>query len=317
MDPLAGESEELEEEENLVTLNLASLLPMAISRPFVERATVELEKMGYRGVGILPFSWSLQDPDKISMALPVTSIERAWNPTERDGWYGLMDVVSGMIHRDIQAPKLQDFVAFPSRYKSEVAYYRWAMDNVSNPQRYPYGLTDVVHKLPDYPLSGFSSIGVSATILEINPGLNLTPQEISEKLLAGSSMIKGIKRIVCDTKHLRRGLKPNEAAKIARSYPGKPVINVLGEWENTLRIFSAAGQIGQVDLQAMDPVELIDTLRGVPTELDDVMSAIVKSRFDGTVRVEFMMKVYDQVRPGYAMGVAKDAHDYLRDKFKK
>src|SRR3989338_1866724 len=199
--------------DNEICMNIASLLPMAVLRPYVEYASRKLMEFGYGTLCVLPLR-GLVRSDGVELSLPVHYIEPAWNPTERAGLAGLLEVLRG----GPEAPQIHDFVAFHNKYDSSEGFYRMAEAYRSGDKSNPT-LTEIVHKLPDYPLSGAGSIWVDATILEIHPGLNMSAKEILDKISVERSMIPSVD---IDTRHIRRGLKPNEIAEISRSYPGRP-----------------------------------------------------------------------------------------------
>ena len=299
--------------ENELCINMASFLPMSVLGQYVEQASARLRDYGYNSLCLLPLR-GLVYPDEIQLSLPVHFIEKAWNPTEGEGWAGFMELVNVIRTCDPRAPKFHDFIAFPSEYYSGEGFYRMAEAYRSGDKSKPT-LTEIVHELPDYPLSGAGSIWVDATILEIHPGLNMSAQEILDEISVKKSMIPAVD---IDTRHIRRGLMPNEAERISRSYPGRPVgsFTSLGNWENIIRTFSQPGRIGLVDFQAKDPKELLETLNGGNTELDEMIDALLETGYKSPIRVEFNMGLMRQVQPGYAMGIARDSHDYLRDKTK-
>ena len=295
-----------ERQENEIGINIASFLPQAVFWNHVEDVTGRLAGMGYKFLSVLPLR-SFQDQDLTRLSLPITFIENAWNPTERDGWRGLLEVADGIWSADVLAPKVHDFVAFPSRHRSNVVFSNTSNAHRNGDRANP-GITEVVHEFPQHPIQSAVPIFTDATILEIHRGLNMTPQEILQRISVLRSMIP---KIDADTKHIRRSKRDDE---IARSYPDKPVgsVSSLGRWDDIIRMFSSQGKIGLVDLQATTPGELLATLEGQATELNDFVSAILESGYVGPIRVEFNMGLINQMRPGYSIGVAQDAHDYLK-----
>lgn len=292
---------------NELCINMASFLPMSVLGPYVEQASERLRDYGYNSLCVLPFR-GLVNPDGIQLSLPVHFIERAWNPTEASGLSGLIEVVDGMRTGNPKAPKIHDFIAFPNKFDSGVAFYRMAYAYRSGDKLNPT-LTEVVHKLPDYPLSGAGTVGADATILEIHPGLNMSPQQILDKISVENSMIP---KVDIDTRHIRRGLRTDEAARVG----GSVGFSNLGNWQDVIHTFSTYRGIGLVDFQAKDPKELSETLNGGNTELNEMIDALLETGYKGPIRVEFNMGLLRQVKPGYAMGIAQDSHDYLRDKIK-
>ena len=291
--------------ENELCINMASFLPMSVLGPYVEQASARLRDCGYNSLCLLPLR-GLVCPDEIQLSLPVHFIERAWNPTEASGLSGLIEVINGMRTGNPKAPKIHDFIAFPNKFDSGAAFYEMAYAYRSGDKLSPT-LTEVVHEFPGHPISGAGTVGADATILEINPGLNMSPQQILDRISVENSMIPNVD---IDTSHIRRGLRTDEVARLG----GSAGFSNLGKWQDVIHMFSTQRRIGLVDFQAKDPQELSETLNGGNTELDEMIDALLETGYKGPIRVEFNMGLLRQVQPGYAMGIARDSHDYLRHK---
>jgi len=180
--------------------------------------------------------------------------------------------------------------------------------------------TVVVHHLnglAEFKWGLATTVATVDTILELNPGMLdaqgelLSPDSLLETLAyPASSILAGVD---LDTKHIRRGLRPDEIAKTI-SRLGSPTKNALGAWQGTVQQFVSHTKL--MDFQGMNPQELFDTIAGRQTELAEVVLAVKEAGYRGPVRVEFNLGLANQIKPGVVEDVAKDVHAYLAEAMK-
>lgn len=300
-----------------IGFNLASDLPRILIPGQVEALTERLVEDGYRFASALPMRTVVDEEGNVSgCKLPIWYLEDAWNPTKGAGLAGLMEVVRGIATKDPLAPQIHDFVAFPNKEKADERF-RLMTERLKLTTRPP---TIVVHHLSGLAEFkwGLATTGATVdTILELNPGMLdaegelLSPDALLEELAyPASSPVAGV---VLDTKHIRRGLRPDETARTV-SRPGSPTKGALGAWENTIQQFVSHTKL--MDFQGMNPQELFDTLDGQQTELAEVVLAAKEAGYRGPVRVEFNLGLAHQLKPGVVEDVAKDVRAYLAETMK-
>ena len=303
------EATEMKEEgENEIGMNIASFLPQAVFAGHLEGVSLKLKEQGYQFLSAIPLR-SLRNPSGVDFHLPIWYVERAWNPTEFEGLEGLLEVIAS--REDPQATQLQDWIASPSRVVSNNVYEQLLRMHSHPKTKRP---TVIVH---DFYHARYGKFSVN-TIIEIHPGIMGileevevgSPELIAERIQEQQQEYPNIEGVDLDTKHMRRGLRPDESARL--SLPGQPVRETLGAWERTLEVLYKHTRL--VDFQASDNKELYNTLDGRATELNDIMNAFLSYGYRGPIRVEFSLGL-PGLLPGNQLAVAGDIRAYLKDKF--
>lgn len=288
--------------------NLGSFAPWIMANQ-VGSITSRLKERGFQFVSTVP----MRNIDKPSV-LPVRYVEDAWNPTQGSHVFGLWEVMQGKRAHDPLAPQFQDLLLFPDRQRAGKMF----RDTVAKNR----GINVVTHNLFDAALTLSESGLVFKTLLEVNPGMTdlmgdqLTLDELYRALGAARS-VRGsqfrefaspLSGVVFDTKHTRRGMRPDEIARISR--PGQPVQDVLGGYQNVLRVLGPDVQL--IDFQALDPQELRDALNNRGTELADVLSDLITQLPGVPIRLEIQLDPLDHFIPGRVMTQMLEAADFIK-----
>ncbi len=297
-----------------IGFNLASDLPRILIPGQVEALTERLAEDGYQFASALPLRTVVDGGGNVTGCnLPIWYLEDAWNPTKGAGLAGLMEFVRGIATKDPLAPQIHDFIAFPDKERAD-GLFRKMVTRLNLTERPPTVVVHHLNGLAEFNW-GLATTGVTAdTILELNPGMLdaqgelLSPESLLETLAyPASSILAGVD---LDTRHIRRGLRPDETAKTV-SRPDSPTKNALGAWQGTVQQFIAHTRL--LDFQGMAPRELFDTINGQQTELAEVVLAAKEAGYRGPVRVEFNLGLGNQIKPGVVEDVAKDVYDYLAE----
>lgn len=288
--------------------NLGSFVPWIMANQ-VGSITGKLKEKGFKFVSTLP----MRNTDSRASVLPVRYVEQAWNPTIEPYVRGLLEVRRGKKTHDPTAPQYQDAIFFPDRQKA----HKMFRDTVAKNR----GIKVVTHNLFDAALTLSESGLIFETLLEVNPGMTdlvgdqLTLDELYRELGAARS-VRGsqlhefaspLSGVVFDTKHTRRGMRPDEIARISR--PGQPVQDVMGGYQNVLRVLGPDVQL--IDFQALHPQELRDALNNRSTELADMMSHLITELPGVPIRLEIQLDPLDHFMPGRVMTQMSEAADFI------
>jgi len=300
-----------------IGFNLASDLPRILIPGEVQKLTATLEETGYQFASALPLRSVVDGGGNVTgCKLPIWYLEDAWNPTRGAGLAGLMEVVRGVATKDPLAPQIHNFIAFPDKERAD-ELFRNMIARLNLSERPPTVVVHHLNGLAEFKW-GLATTGATVdTILELNPGMLDAQGELlsSDSLLEtlaypASSILAGVD---LDTKHIRRGLRPDEIAKTV-SRPSSPTKDALGAWQGTVQQFVSHTKL--MDFQGMNPQELFDTIAGRQTELAEVVLAVKEAGYRGPVRVEFNLGMANQIKPGVVEDVAKDVHAYLAEAMK-
>jgi len=243
-----------------IGINIASFAPRAAFdaawAAHIARAA------GYEWVSVIPF-WSLRRPRKLN--LPVLFAEDAWNPGD------IFDLIR-RLQGDPEGILLQDWVMFPhSKSFCHNVFLGWLdFDRRTRP---------IVHRCPDFwdlQRKGYHPL------LEVHPGLNMTPEQILQE---------GGMRLCLDTRHIREG-------------------GPLGPWRESIPKLLPYADL--IDFQAKDPGELLRTVGGQVTELTRMVNTIRESSYVGPWRVEAHLGLLGQLRFGHLATVLATVRNWLQ-----
>jgi hypothetical protein len=239
-----------------IGVSLISYFPWGIYFPaFISRLAREagfdfLQAMPLRGVN-----------SKFYPVLPVSYIEDVWN----SGSFN--DVIKGLWRKDLNAPKILDWLLFSGKTKSQKIFQQL---------RQIAGVKTVVHQVNDLKEN---------CLLEVHPGLWLTPAEIIAKV--------GGKRILTlDLYHLRR--KPRSGELIKRPLGIYSEESVLGPWQESLRLLLPYTALIHLS-PSREYNELNWFLGGKETEFEKMLIALrdLGFRGDGVVETTLGLKGVD------------------------
>lgn len=290
-----------EEQECTVGVNIASFLPAVVFKRGCIRISQELASRGFDFLSVLPIRGMKGGTE---LSLPIWFVDNAWNPTESKGVAGLLEVIRGIMYDDPLAPQLQDWIGFSNREITERVYEDLLLNHANAPTAVVHHFEDVdnIRYLRDVRyLGNGTSIKV---LIEVHPGLGFGARDVLSRVI-DSQDITGV---VFDTKHARRGLGPDELARM-RSLHRQPVKKAQDAWEKTLKVLHNC--IRLVDLQAATQQELLKTLDGTDTLLAEMVTALKEGGYSGPVRVEVSLDMLNQLNPSSILDVVTDVKDYL------
>ena len=287
------------QEEYQYIINPASFLPLVVLKDGVWDVLSVVEDMGYTGASWLPLRNYHVGHERFRESLPITHIESAWNPTDAKTVMGqLFEVAYMAALRNLTAPQLRDVVAFPDSLTCENEL-NTALDTLK--KAFYIGHT---YKGAYY----YSDRRETSGIVEINPGMGMSLEELLETIESTDISKKLVKGVDFDTTHTRRKKRRDEIARDGCDLSALP-----DNMPETLDMVFA--YIELVDFQAESPEELHKTInhKGL-TWLNDLMVEIVRNRgYKGPIRVEFFLGLKTHLDPNNLYAVSKDILAYLAD----
>jgi len=258
-------------EYNLAGSGLLTIRPKDFSR--LQEGVVSA---GYRHACVLPFH--AFDEDKQAMVnltnspLQIVHLEEAWNPLDKEGWTRLAWATLGHLRRFLgdktEPPILQDVLLFPNKATCGRLFQEM---------------------LKAFPRAKFISHGFRSDfspkrlLLEINPGIELSAQEIIEE-----TEKQGV-GLVFDPSHLLRTDR-------VVSLPDSPAAKSRGEWERQFTTFADSGRLEVVDINPPETGDVQDLLAGKGL-LRELASAAREAKSVKFLRVEIPIPLAQQI-PG-------------------
>lgn len=299
-----------------VGVNIASIAPWVITPTMLKAGVHMLKNYGLEFVSVLPVI-GMDGLTRNDLALPVTHMEGAWNPTNKAGIAGWGEVLNGIgrswlnkmnqsISYDPGVPKWQDALIFYGRKDNNLLE-----EEILRTFNHP---VNVVHSdefaFRPFGLSNQSYVRQIPTVLEVNPNMGNTIQAVleeNEKLKDEKYIQANFLGFDFDTKHVREEDIPGISERTV-SYPGAPTTDRFSNWQEVLQ--QVEGNLALVDFQAKNKSELNDTLDGQRTELNDMLLAIKESGYIGPVRIENNIGIA-QLNPLAVLDVLYDTKDYI------
>lgn len=275
-------------EGDRIGINIACGLPLNVFGYLILVAqTWTFKRQGYSWLSVLPLRSAAESLIPPPLPLRVRYFEEAWNA----GSWGKF--IEGKRHNDPTAPKLHDVAAFPnSPERCAQLTQSWLILS---------GASAVVHRIEDF--RRLQEMGIPA-LLEISPGLWLTPEEILEELAPRTG-----ERVLClDFEHLLRDPRPDEREEHWRSFGTiAPQESLLG----TRALNALLPWAGLIDPKPMKREEAFATFAGEETPLSKMINRVVESGYNGDWRVEFNLGLLGQSR---AVSFAGRFYTYLAQK---
>ena len=259
-------------EYNLAGSGLLTIRPKDFSR-----LQEEVVKAGFRHACILPFH--AFDKDEQAMAnlinspLQVVHLEEAWNPLDKEGWTRLAWAALGHLRRFLgdktEPPILQDAFLFPSKATCG-RFFQEMFEAFPEAKFISHGFR--------------SDFSPKRLLLEINPGIELSAQEIIKE-----TEKQGIS-LVFDPSHL---LKTDRTT----SLPNAPTTTPKDEWERQFTTFAASGRLEVVDINPGKDGESVRDLRLGRGRLKELALAAREVKSVKFLRVEIPTPAAQQI-PG-------------------
>lgn len=244
--------------KNTLGISLACYLPW--SAYFPNHMIKWASNAGYYFLQVLPF----HNTSDLKSNIPVSYLERTWN--EGNFW----KMIKGRIKNDANSPKIHDILFFPNNRRSEEIFQKllWKF----SPQV-------IVHSWKDFEASQRTGL------LEVSPGMWITPEQIREKIERKNSQLDKEKPLVLDFFHLRRAPRENELTNKPTGI--KSDNSLLGKWKNSLEIL-----LPHTSLIHLSPLrggiisELENFLDGRETEFEEMLVFSLKQGYEGPLIVE-------------------------------
>ena len=228
-----------------IGVSLASYLPWtAVNAMSVARGA---RQAGYTFIQVLPFR---SVTVHLRHMLEPRYVEEAWNPA--------------YTHRgaDPKTPiLLHDRLFFPSRQRCTELFTAFRR----------LGARWITHDLTDFHTT-------RDALLEVHPGLWLTPEEIARQC--------GAPRLVLDLYHLRRPPRTDELAHRPQRISAER--SLLGDWRAALPVLLPLTRVIHVSPHRRDPTECTCFLEGRATEFE-AMLIRCRGEFAGDYVVEVKM----------------------------
>jgi hypothetical protein len=232
-----------------IGINFISLFPWCLLPGF---AAYLAKISGYDFLQILPIRGI---GAKFKPKLPIKYAEGPWN----DG--SVISFIKGVITKDPLAPQLIDVIMFPEKSLAL---------NIFKKLRNRKRIKTIVHSL---------DIGEDQ-LLEVSPGLWLTPEDIIKK-------INHRKILVLDLYHLRRHPRPDEL--VGKPEHIKKETSLLGCWKESLQILLPFAKLIHVS-PSRDYNELDNFLSRRNSELEEMLKFIRDNNYKGDFVVETTLK---------------------------
>lgn len=276
-----------------IGVNLASFGPLAVTFPNI--AGEIAVKRGCEFLSGLPFR-GMQGPKFWeTFQIPMTHWEPAWNPGPVLQW--AIDNIEerlAFVPPDPGRPKKEDIVAFPGPEACKRKDKAWLTETE---------VILIVHSIKEY-REGLKVLGPERVLLEINPGMFLSFEEIALEM---ANFIKyGRKPFCLDLRHLREEARNDQFYAYKAQTGDFPKVESFRLKDIDLWMERLLPYTRLIDFQASSRQELEDTFDEKITPLSKLWGIVLSSRYSGDVRIELPMGPKDAVHGYRILGETVD-----------